>query len=122
VNPIYGSTLLAHSLVSLKELAVAFLCFNSIPVPIPMTTLVPIGVPLDLMPTMISCKWPSSFSPNSASKVKWSDATEKEMEALCVNNVWDMVDLPDIAYAVSNVAYFTAKPSKQHWTTVKCIM
>jgi len=29
---------------------------------------------------------------------------------------------PDIAYAVSIVARFTVKPSKQHWTAVKCIM
>jgi len=29
---------------------------------------------------------------------------------------------PDIAYAVSNVTCFTTKPSKQHWTAVKCIM
>ncbi len=29
---------------------------------------------------------------------------------------------PDIAYAVNNVAKFCAKPTKQHWTAVKCIM
>ena len=29
---------------------------------------------------------------------------------------------PDIAYAVSNVAQFSAKPNKQHWTAVKRIL
>ena len=56
VNPIRRNTLLAYSLVSLKELAVAFLCFISIPVPIPMITPVPVDDPLDLMPSIISCR------------------------------------------------------------------
>jgi len=29
----------------------------------------------------------------SPNKVKWSDAIEKEMESLCVNDVWDLVEL-----------------------------
>ena len=29
---------------------------------------------------------------------------------------------PDIAYAVSNVAQFSVKPNKQHWTAVKRIL
>ena len=28
---------------------------------------------------------------------------------------------PDIIFAVSNVAKFCAKPTKQHWVAVKCI-
>ena len=75
VYPIRRNTLLAHSLLSLKELAVAFLCFINIPVPMPMTMLVPIGVPLDLMARILSCRWQSSFSPNKGSFPRFLDGS-----------------------------------------------
>ena len=33
-----------------------------------------------------------------------------------------MATRPDIAFAVSNVAKFSAQPTKQHWTAVKRIL
>ena len=33
-----------------------------------------------------------------------------------------MATLPDITFAVSKLAKFCTKPTKQHWTVVKCIL
>ena len=57
----------------------------------------------------------------SPDKEKWTDAIQKEMDSLYENEVWDLVKLPKDRYAVSNVAKYSAKPTKQHWMAVKRI-
>ena len=59
--------------------------------------------------------------------VKAADDSDEVNQGLYQSAVGSLLHLssrtrPDIAYAVSNVAQFSAKPNKQHWTAVKRIL
>ena len=59
--------------------------------------------------------------------VKATDDSDEVNQGLYQSAVGSLLYLssrtrPDIAYAVSNVAQFSAKPNKQHWTAVKRIL